>query len=275
MRRFESHYRLRDDDNLEARRLNAILADIDARVAAGEDLRSVIEQAISDLNKVGLDRLNSVLTPQIERIQLAGELGFLVISSATPHSLVQGNIVTFTVEEGARRELYHPTTFVSITRKATPDDGAIGLVHGYDVEHGELLVELVTVFGDPGPHSDWEIAASAGAAVAQLQMLDETRSARDEAVSAKDDAEAAAAIASGAADTATGAAVTAGAQAGAATTKAGEAAAHADAAEGWAATAAGHAASVDTAAIDASIAEAELRAAAHARRMAIRFSAAR
>ena len=256
MRRFESHYRLRDDDNLEARVLNAILADVDARIAAGEDVRDAVENAISELNKVGLERINSVLTPQIERIQLAGELGFLKIRSATPHSLVLGNIVTFVVEDTARRALFHPTTFLDVLRTSTIDDRAIGLVHDYDPDNGELLVEFVAVFGAAGPHSDWEICASGGAAAAQLQMLAEARAARNEAIAARGAAETAAGTATTKAGEAATARDTAVGAAGTATAKAGEA-------EASAIAAALSAASVDTAAINA-----------HARRQAIRFSVA-
>lgn len=182
MRKFETDYRLRDKDNFSAKLFNKILADIDARIAAGEDMSAAVANAISDLNKVGLDRINSVLTPQIERIQLAGELGFLVISSDTPQTLVQGNIVTFVVEEGARRELFHPTTLLDVVRRSTPDDRAVALLHNYDAEYGELLVEFLRVDGDPGPHSDWEICASGGTALVQMRMLESAMSIQEDVV---------------------------------------------------------------------------------------------
>jgi len=53
-----------------------------------------------------------------------------------------------------------------------------------DLRFGVLVLETLNVFGDPGPHDDWIIAASAATPLAARNWANEASDARDDAVAA-------------------------------------------------------------------------------------------
>ena len=67
-----------------------------------------------------------------------------------------------------------------LTRRSTADDWAVVKTHSWDREHGEYVCTVETAVGDPGPHSDWEITGAAASSIAMLLWLDEVAAMRDE-----------------------------------------------------------------------------------------------
>ncbi|MGZ2374968.1 hypothetical protein ACVI3U_002871 [Sinorhizobium medicae] len=211
---------------------NNFVREVDARYRELEGIK-IDWEAVSDQGiQVALDRINEVLLPASDRIRRVAELGFLTAPSATAHTLEVGETLTFVVSEGDQRDLFTPSPFVAITRGANATDYAIGRALFYNPETGQLDVRIDAVFGDPGPHSDWFIAAVAGSVSAQVELLADAQTARTGAETAETGAETArtgAETAKAAAETARGGAETARAGAETARTGAETAKAGADA----------------------------------------------
>lgn len=157
--------------NLDEKYFNLIHGRVDQRLAALEELRISWESATDTLTRQGLARIDEVLAPAFQKIEDVLELGFMTASSSTSHTLVLNDELVFIVDEGARRELFQPTAFLAITRVATIADYALARLLSYNSTTGALTVEIISVAGNPGPHTDWEIGGLAAATVAQQTIL--------------------------------------------------------------------------------------------------------
>jgi hypothetical protein len=62
-RKFDVFYRLAPRDAITADRLNAIIGDIDARIAELQILKGGVEAAIEEIRNLGLDRIDATLQP--------------------------------------------------------------------------------------------------------------------------------------------------------------------------------------------------------------------
>lgn len=157
--------------DLDEKYFNLIHGRVDQRLAALEELRISWESATDTLTRQGLTRIDEVLAPAFLKIEQVLELGFMTASSSTSHTLVLNDELVFIVDEGARRELFQPTAFLAITRVATIADYALARLLSYNSTTGALTVEIISVAGNPGPHTDWEIGGLAAATVAQQAIL--------------------------------------------------------------------------------------------------------
>jgi hypothetical protein len=160
-----------------------MLREIENRIAPLEADADRVEQAVQDVRNIALTRINDVLTPAIENILDLEQRGFLRAISATPATLVAGEIRTLEVIE-ADRAIFSPSSFVALTRTTTLNDYAICRNAGWDSATGTLVLELITVEGNPGPFSDWEISALAGPTIAQITLLAESVAAAEAATGA-------------------------------------------------------------------------------------------
>lgn len=216
-------FKINDQTVVDDVLLNRLLGTLEARFKPLEAQRGDLDTAIAQVRQVGLDRINEVLTPAISDVLEIQERGFLIANSATPATLVDGDLLTFVVTDEAQRALFTPSPFTALTREATPDDYGVARTIAYDSETGEYLCEVLSVSGAPGPHEDWVIGALAGPTIAMIEILAQVLAARDTASGARDTAVTKA-------GEATAAAATAMAKAVIATDKAAEAAASAVAA---------------------------------------------
>ncbi|MGJ7040499.1 hypothetical protein J2Y63_003764 [Shinella sp. BE166] len=157
--------------DLDEKYFNLIHGRVDQRLAALEELRVSWESATDTLTRQGLARIDEVLAPAFQKIEDVLELGFMTASSSTSHTLALNDELVFIVDEGARRELFQPTAFLAITRLATIADYALARLLSYNSTTGALTVEIISVAGNPGPHTDWEIGGLAAATVAQQALL--------------------------------------------------------------------------------------------------------
>jgi hypothetical protein len=246
--------RLDEDWELSLENIALLLGAIEARLKTieikGADFDVVRDQVLGVL----LARINEVLTPQINAISNIVNMGFLIAYSDSSAALAPGNVLLFTIEDEEQRMVFTPSPRVSLSRVANYTDYAIAQVSDWNRETGELVVVVEAAWGNPGPFTDWVIAALPGDTLAAIQAADEaitamnlskdwaqkgdgldvdgvgTRSAKHYAGAALASASAAggsASTASGAATTATGARDTAVAAKDLAVTKAAEAAASA------------------------------------------------
>jgi len=178
--RFDRAYRVSGTTVVNADIWNRIMRDIDTRIVAVEEKKADFEEAEKTLLDLGLRRINETLLPAAQRIQAVSELGFLIASSDEELTVVPDQQASLRISEGAQRDLFTPSPFVALTRRSTVEDYAIARVVTYDRETGILVFDVESVTGNPGPHNDWDVVALAGAVMAQMAALDETKALRAE-----------------------------------------------------------------------------------------------
>lgn len=161
------------DDRTELNRpyWNRFVREVAVRLRSLDRIRIDWEAVSQQGIDVALARINEVLLPASQRIRDVAELGFLIANSTTERTLVEGEITQFIVEDEDQRDLFTPGPFLAVTRLDTPDDYAVGRLMYFDRETGVLDVQIEAIFGNAGPHSDWQFSAVAGAVQAQVQIL--------------------------------------------------------------------------------------------------------
>ncbi|WP_309628731.1 hypothetical protein [Brevundimonas sp.] len=154
---------------------NRFVLELAARLRGFENIKIAWAEVSRQGIDVALARINEAIGPAAERIRRLTELGFLVAASETPATLEAGALLELEVAAGDARDLFAPSPFLLLGRTLSADDYAVVKLRSYDPETGLLSLEVITVAGDPGPHSDWSIGALAGSTLAQLLMLEEGR----------------------------------------------------------------------------------------------------
>src|SRR4051812_1816605 len=160
-------YRAKDGEPTSVDFYNKRFRSIDGRITTLEDRVPAEQAVIDDLRRNGLQRIEQAIGPNLERIQKAAELGFLQCHVAENFELTFAlGPAVIPLLPGAQRDIYVPTAFVAIVRTSTPHDYATGRTVSWNKQTGVLEVEIVAHFGDPGPHSDLQVEALAGGALA-------------------------------------------------------------------------------------------------------------
>jgi hypothetical protein len=159
---------------------------IEGRISPLEAQRESLDGAIDAVQRVGLSRINEVLGPAIESVLSIQERGFLIARSDTSATLADGNILSFFINDLDERALFTPSPFTALTREDNAADYAVARTIAYDPSNGEFICQVVSFFGDAGPHSDWVIGALAGSTAAQYALLGEGQTIRDVVVAARD-----------------------------------------------------------------------------------------
>lgn len=167
--------RLRGDTNFDLALTERLLDVIELRLRPVEDKKASLEAVEQLIRDVGLQRINDVLTPAIQSVLLIQERGFLMARSSTSATIAANDVHTFVIDDEHERATFVPGPYPALTRQGSPDDTAVTRLIGWQPATGELMVEIIAVFGDPGPHDDWVIVATAGVANAMQAMLDEVR----------------------------------------------------------------------------------------------------
>jgi hypothetical protein len=185
--RKSKQYKFKATDTLEPRTINPVIEDIDLRTSQLEDQAGAIQETLGNINDIALGRINEILVPAAEKIQQLTSLGFLIARSASIKTLVVSAVPTlFIVADGASRDLFTPSPFLAIERQNTTDDYAVARLIAYNRDNGELLVEVLAVYGNPGPHNDWTITASPGVSETVRQQLATTQAVRDNVIGIRD-----------------------------------------------------------------------------------------
>jgi hypothetical protein len=164
---------------------NGFIGDVAVRFRELETIKISWEEVSQQGLGVALDRINEVLGPAAERISRIAELGFLTVPASVTRTLAADTVISFVMDEGDQRDLFTPSPFVAITRENDAFDFGVGRVVYFDRVSGVIDIDVDYVSGDPGPHSDWIIAAVAGQVLAQSQILDDTKVEREAAELAK------------------------------------------------------------------------------------------
>lgn len=248
MKEFDAKYRVRDNEDIDARFFDRRFRSLDDRTHSLEERDARFNERIDEVVEDARVRVDGAISPLVEQLFGLQEFGFLVLpiadETAVEFSVGEQDIPTVT---GAQADYFFPGAWLALRRTSTIDDWAIAKFVSFDRTLGILSVEITHVGGDEGPHDDVEIVATGGASIAELLTLDQAETLRD---LARDWAEKADGVdvdgtgtrsakhwagqSAGSATAAAGSATTATTQAGIATTKATEAAGYRDTAAEWA-----------------------------------------
>ena len=193
--RFDSVYRVKrangQPEALTEEFFNIRFRDVDLRVSALELLEISWQAALLQVRGEVLDRSEQVITDLRDKLVSLTQLQWLTALSGTSRTLVVDDLISFAVDTDYR-DLFTPGPFVLLSRAATPDDYAVARTSAYDRVSGQLNVEILTVTGNAGPHSDWVISAIAGSTLAQLELLNQAKALEAAYLTARDAAIAAA-----------------------------------------------------------------------------------
>lgn len=181
MRRFETHYRLRENDSAVPETFNSRFKDFDDRLNDHDVLRDEILSLRDTVLFQAAQRIDDFIIPALERVREIQSGGFLVtdIAENTAVSFVEGE-VSIAVNQ-SMKDIFRPTAFVALVRQDTADDWAVARALDYNEETGVIDLDILAVSGNAGPHEDVIVSATGGGAAGQIAFLLETREARDEA----------------------------------------------------------------------------------------------
>lgn len=164
-------HRRRDDDEFSAAVWNRLIEDVSAGLVALQQKGASFDEARRELIQLGLFRLNDAILPALDRLREIQSSGFLVADIA-PDSEV--GFATGEVEiaiDPDLKTIFRPTAFVALVRHDTAEDWAVARVLGYSEETGVILLDILAVSGDPGPHEDVIVSATGGGAAGQIAFL--------------------------------------------------------------------------------------------------------
>ncbi|XWN29965.1 MAG: hypothetical protein ROR55_21085 [Devosia sp.] len=164
-------YRRLATDSINTTYFNSLLADVRARLERLEKFEPDWEEQVAALVNIGVQRIDTFLTPAVEQVQELSGLGFLVADSSTSTTFVVGQEVTLVVDEGTKRDLFAPSPNVSITSASV--QGLVILaerVGAYNAETGELVVNPWYISGPNGALDDWVITSEPGIAKAVFEI---------------------------------------------------------------------------------------------------------
>lgn len=210
--------------------LTRVFGEVVSAVAELQEAQTSFEDARQQLIQTALFRINEALAPAFELVldyQTGGFLSAAIAENSEVSFAVGSRTLAIAAE---KRDLFRPSPVVVLSRTSNTTDFAVATTTSYDPVAGALVVDVLTLTGNAGPHEDVEVWATAGSALAQNQYLVETKAARDlsakwaEHTNGQDVTTAGTRSAKHHASAAATSAGTATTQAGIATTKAGEAA---------------------------------------------------
>lgn len=161
--RFED-LRVRDKQPLDADFFNRRFRLIAEQIATLSSQAETAQGVVDEIVRLGLARINEILTPALARVQAASELGFLLATSSTSIQLSANLETTFALDDTEANHLFTPTPYVTFMRDAddAQDDWAVARVQEFNAENLGLAVKILVINGtlDDAAHDDWVISAS-------------------------------------------------------------------------------------------------------------------
>lgn len=185
--RFEEIYRFKTDDLLTDEELNKRFKDLDGRLAKAEVARLSEDEAFAVVLDRVLGRSEAVIASLRDQLLEITQLQWLTAGSDTPQTLaVEAQFALSIIEE--HRALFAPGPYALLSwTGGAPDDYAIVRTLAFDRQLGQWDVRVEAFVGDPGPWNDWQIAAVAGATLAQMALLDQGQADRADVVAKHED----------------------------------------------------------------------------------------
>ncbi len=176
---FEESFAVTPDTDFDDGFWNRFVNDLGVRLRGLDSIVISWELVRQQGLSVALARINEVLLPAGERIRELTELGFLVAGSTSSATMVEGETVELELTAGTQADLFTASEFLAVTRIGTVEDYAVARFVSLDRETRVLRAQVVAVFGNPGPHADWEISAVAATVLAGVEAMATAIIARD------------------------------------------------------------------------------------------------
>lgn len=191
MRRFETNYRLGENDTASPETFNSRFKDLDDRLNDHDELRGEILQLRDTVLYQAAQRIDDFILPALDSVREIQSSGFLVtgIAESSAVSFVEGE-VSIAVDQDMK-SIFRPTAFVALVRHDTADDWAVARTLDYHEDTGVLDLDILAVSGAAGPHEDVIVSATGGGAAGQIAFLNATRAAMEQAVTKRNEAVAA------------------------------------------------------------------------------------
>lgn len=164
---------------LSPENLSRVFGEIVGAVAELQTAQTSFEEARQQLIQTALFRINEALAPAFELVldyQTGGFLSAGIVENSETSFAVGTR--TLAIAEN-KRDLFRPSPAVVLMRTSNTTDFAVAQTTSYDPETGALVVNVLALTGNAGPHEDVEVWATAGSALAQNQYLVDTKAARD------------------------------------------------------------------------------------------------
>lgn len=155
-RRIEFYKVVKNDNLADPDYWNKRFEDIDLRLAAREDDADAINDAVNELESVGLARLNDTFTPLILEAQDALNTYGVNFSALSDTSIVVGTgTQVFDLTEETKDSYYY-ADWVAFRAIEDNDVTMLGTVTSYDRENGTLTVDIQYTNGS-GTYDAWDI----------------------------------------------------------------------------------------------------------------------
>ncbi len=183
-------YRLRNGDDIgDPRTLNDRFRDVDLRLHSQEEIEKTWLDALEELQRVGLQRIDEVLRPAYEEIATLGHLGAIFEARSGTDLIISGGLKILTIDE-ADRDRFAPAAYVALFQETDLGRAMLGRVIDYDRTGGMLSVD-VDRFEGGGSAAGWVISAAsatdnASAAREAIVHRDAAEVAAGEAIAARD-----------------------------------------------------------------------------------------
>jgi hypothetical protein len=192
-RRYDQVYRVKARDNLgDPEYWNRRFEDIDRRVSSNEEGLDAIGGLTSYVEGLALNRLDLVLAPALDKIALVSQQGFLMAHSISSIVLDINTTQTFAIPDLAERELFAPSPFVTLVRQANTTDYAFAKLISWNRDAGQLVLQPLEIFGNPGPFNDWVVYVGTAISQAVAKKYADVIAARDATLGYRDTAAASA-----------------------------------------------------------------------------------
>lgn len=161
--------------------------DIDARLSKSEVQRKSEDEAFAVVLDRVLSRSEGVIANLRDRLLAITELQWLTAGSDTPATLEIGETFALSIRE-LDRPLFAPGPFALLSwTGGDPDHYAIVRTVAYNRDLGQWDIRTEAFTGEAGPHDEWQIAAVAGATLAQMALLEQAQLAQAATEDARDD----------------------------------------------------------------------------------------
>ncbi len=138
-------------------RMDQAMVHLDGRLRALEVQRKTFDDALLQIQTVGLQRVNDALQPYYRALEAIVSLGVLFNAGSTTAVPIATGAATFTLSE-ADRDRFAYAGFMIAVSKADSRNALVGRTVSYDRATGLFVLDVIIASGDVAVRpADWEI----------------------------------------------------------------------------------------------------------------------
>ncbi|MGI9425939.1 MAG: hypothetical protein ACR2PA_22380, partial [Hyphomicrobiaceae bacterium] len=152
-------YLVDDETPVDPEWVKRVFGDLDNRIDSLEEQKATVDEAVAELQELGLERIDEVLAPAFQEVQDLANLGVLLSADSDTSVAIATGSKSFTIVEDDR-DTFAPASYLIIRSKADSANAMSGFLTSYDRETGALVVDVQQANGS-GTHADWEVTVGA------------------------------------------------------------------------------------------------------------------